>query len=199
MVRPPATRGIAAVCAAFAAFAIAACGGSAATNASTLPKFTEADAAYFDDGVDLVRDPQGVGGLWQAEWERELGERVARAEFVVVAFVHTLRTDVDLDRRTHYRLVAQVERALSGTAPDGDLTLVSREDAPGYVTVQSHHENVLEQKFVVFARRYRDAVGVPVLHWHLAPASEAVLRQVQARLEASSPTFREVRVIERRE
>jgi hypothetical protein len=179
--------------------ALCACAAPEKTDAGTLPVFAETEAAFFDDGVDLVRDPQGVGGLWQEEWERELGERVARGDFVALGRVHTLRTDQDLDRRTSYRIVLSVERTLRGEAPAGDLTLVSREGARGYASVHGNHDRVLEQRFVVFARRYRDAVGAIVTHWHLSPASDAVLKLVNAKLEEASPTFHEVHVIERRE
>lgn len=176
-----------------------ACAEPEKLNAATLPTFGETDAAFFDDGVDLVRDPQGVGGLWQQDWERELGERVTRGDLVAVGLVHTLRTDLDLDRRTSYRLVMSVERTLKGEAPSGDLTLVSREGARGYASVHGNHEGVLQQRFVVFAKRYRDAVGGIVTHWHLSPASDVVLNLAQGKLESVSPTYREVRVIERRE
>lgn len=176
-----------------------ACAEPEKLNAATLPTFGETDAAFFDDGVDLVRDPQGVGGLWQQDWERELGERVTRGDLVAVGLVHTLRTDLDLDRRTSYRLVMRVERTLKGETPRGDLTLVSREGARGYASVHGNHERVLQQRFVVFAKRYRDAVGGIVTHWHLSPASDVVLSLAQSKLESVSPTYREVRVIERRE
>lgn len=176
-----------------------ACAEPQKLDAATLPVFSETDAAFFDDGIDLVRDPQGVGGLWQEDWERELGERVTRGDLVAVGLLHTLRTDLDLDRRTSYRLVMSVDRTLKGEAPTGDLTLASREGAHGYPSVNANHEAMLEQRFVVFARRYRDTVGAIVTHWHLSPASDVVLKLTQAKLESASPSFREVRVIERRE
>lgn len=179
-----------------AAFACAAPGAPAVEE---LPAFDDREAVLFDDGVDLVANPEGVGGRWQEEWEGELEQRVARGETVAVGVVHTLRTDLDLERRTSYRLVFGVQETLKGPTPDGDLTLVSHEAMRGYGSVERSREGLLDQRFVVFVSRFRGADGLPVTHWHLSPSSDAVLRRVREHVAAETPTFREVRVIEHRD
>lgn len=182
-----------------AACVLVACAAPGAPAAEALPTFDVQEAVLFDDGIDLVENPEGVGGRWQEEWESELEQRVARGETVAVGMVHTLRTDLDLERRTSYRLVFRIEETLKGQTPEGDLTLLAHEGARGYTSVDRAREGVLDQRFVVFVSRFRGADGLPVTHWHLSPSSDAVMRRVRERIAQESPTFREVRVIERRD
>lgn len=128
--------------------------------------------AMFENGLDMVRDPEALGGAWLGEWQEDLDERVTHADVVALVTVRTLREDVDLDRNETYRLIAEVDRAYLGELDD-EITLIVAQDEPGYGTVENNERQLLDTQFVAFIKWEETEDGLRA-RWHLSPATEAV-------------------------
>ncbi|MGF1468259.1 MAG: hypothetical protein ACFCGT_19225 [Sandaracinaceae bacterium] len=156
-------------------------GGCGATStgapAAVTSPFTEGDAAVFQNGLDLVGEPDLLAGPWLESWERDLRTRVRAADIVAVVTIQTVRTDIDLEKRETYRLVARVERAFVGEPPP-ELVLVVREDEDGYETVDENHTGILADQFLAFVKYAESDEGPIVPRWHLSPATDQVARRV---------------------
>jgi hypothetical protein len=181
------------------ALALASCGGSQGMHGKMRPssEFTSRDTGLFEDGVDLIEDPQGLEGQWRDDWENDLNERIARSDVIALGSVNTLRTDLDLDHQTSYRVVFAFERGLVGEPPAKELNLVSRSGAPGFSSIERDHANMLNHKFVVFMKYavagQKDETAVAT-HFHLSPPSDVVLERIGTFKESKEPSH--VRVIE---
>lgn len=152
---------------------VTACGGAQPEpeHAATSP-FLESHEAMFENGLDMVRDPDALDGSWLGAWQEELDERVTNADVVALVTVRTLRTDVDLDRNETYRLIASVDRAYLGE-PGEELTLTVRETERGYGTVENNQRRLLDEQFIAFVKWQQTEQGIRA-RWHLSPATEAV-------------------------
>lgn len=145
--------------------------------------FTDQHAAVFENGVDMIRDPEGTDGGWLASWEEDTDRRVTLADVVTVVTVRTLRTDVDLDRNETYRVIVHADRQLLGHL-DEETTLAVRAGETGYASVRSNVDHILEQQFVAFVKWQRGDDGVIRPRWHLSPASDPVVRRVRELLSS---------------
>lgn len=162
------------------------CGGSSEPVRTNVEPFTAAHEPLFENGVDMVRDPEGLDGAWLRTWEDELDRRVTMADVVALVTIRTLRTDVDLDRRETFRLVAHPERVYLGEEQlaDEDLLLSVAEGEGGYGTVANNERRLLDAQFIAFVKWKRDAdTDELVPRWHLSPATEPVATRVRALLE----------------
>ena len=157
-----------------------ACGGSEPILGAP---FTPEDQQYFDDGVDLIGDPESLEGRWREDWATELDQRVRRADSIIYVRIRTLRTDVDLDRRTTYRLFPESERALLGSLPE-DLVLAAREGDAGYAAIRQNEPRILGNALVLFLKWDRpEGAATATARWHLSPATEQVTSRVEYLLE----------------
>ncbi len=155
--------------------------------------FSAEDLRFFDDGIDFVGDPESLEGRWREDWATELDQRIQRADAVVYVRVRTLRTDVDLDRRTTFRLFPIEERALLGSLPE-DLVLSAREGDPGYAAVRQNEQRVLSSPLLLFLKWERpEGASAPVARWHLSPATEQVSARAEYLLERRRGVERERR------
>lgn len=162
------------------------CGGPQEPTVTEIEPFTERHEAVFENGVDMVRDPEALGGTWLRSWEDELDRRVSLADIVALVTIRTLREDVDLDRRQTYRLVADPSRVYLGEDQVGDegLTLSVAEGEGGYGTVANNERRLLDAQFFAFVKWQRDPEnGELVPRWHLSPATDQVASRVRALLE----------------
>jgi len=169
-----------------AALPLLACGGASEPVRTNVEPFTAQHEPLFENGVDMVRDPDALGGGWLGTWEDELDRRVSLADVVALVTIRTLRTDVDLDRRETYRLVAHADRVYLGEEQlaDEDLLLSVAEGQGGYGTVQNNERRLLDEQFIAFVKWQRDAEsGELVPRWHLSPATESVATRVRSLLE----------------
>lgn len=173
-----------------------ACGGPAQVTVSPTSPFSEADALLFDDGVDLMSDPSALGGRWSADWEREFKARVERSDAVLIGEVTTLRTDVDPEQQTTYRLVVRVEEVVRGKVPADEILLSASEGASGYSSVARSMKRIMNKRFVVLLKWYRSTDTKVDAHWHLMPASEPVTRRLTALTTEEVPAMRTVIVHE---
>lgn len=171
------------------------CGGTNAAMVVTGP-FTAEHQTAFENGLDLVDNPTSLEGAWLRDWEEDIDRRVSLSDVVAIVRVTTLRVDVDLDRRETYRLIAHVERQRHGELP-GEVTLVSRQADPGYPTIRTNSERVLNQPFVLFLK-WAEEDGQIIARWHLSPAADRVIRRVNSLVEQRhTPTEDRRRVIVR--
>lgn len=159
-----------------------ACGSSAPVRRQTSP-FTAEHARFFDDGIDFVADPDVLDGRWRDEWADDLLGRVQSSDVIAVVEVDTLRTDTDLDRKTTFRLIGSVDRVLLGDDPGEEVTFAVREGDAGFASVRGNERRILDAQFVAFIKWYEDANRDIKPHWHLAPATRAVLARVDYLIE----------------
>ncbi len=151
--------------------------------APTGSPLTAAEEGYYDDGVDFVGDPEALEGQWRRDWSTELDERVQRSDIIAYVHVQTMRTDVDLDRRTTFRLILAEEQTLLGEFPD-ELTLRSNEGERGYGTLEDNEGRILNERFVLFLKWELPAgADALVARWHLSPHAEQVAQRVEYLIE----------------
>lgn len=175
-----------------AAAVLSACGGSSEEVVQGAP-LTAEEAGYFENGVDFVADPEALEGQWREDWSRELDQRIRRSDVVAYVEIETLRTDVDLDRRTTYRLFVREEQALLGEVP-ADLMLRSKQGDRGYGTLGNNEHRLLNGHFVLFLKwELPEGASELVPRWHLSPNVDSVAQRVEYLLERR----REVQVRER--
>ncbi|MBX3270951.1 MAG: hypothetical protein KF729_11865 [Sandaracinaceae bacterium] len=180
---------------------LAACGGGQVQRSISSP-FTAEHEPIFANGLDLVRDPEGMGGSWLRTWEDELDARVSNADLVLGVTVRTIRHDSDLDRRSTFRLFVHVDHRYYGEVEE-ELVLVTREGEAGFPTVRTNERRLLDQQFVAFVKWQRDEATEEVrARWHLSPATETVVQRVRTLLarhrQIQNPDQSRERVIIRR-
>jgi hypothetical protein len=160
---------------------MAGCGASAVHGKPQVTSpFGVREAQLFEDGVDLIEDPKGLEGQWRDDWENDLNERIAASDLISTGIATTLRTDVDLQKHTSYRVVFAVDRVFKGAKPSSELTLLSIAGAGGYGSIERDRQHMLNRNLVVFLK-YADAPdgkGI-VAHFHLSPPSEVVLARIR--------------------
>ena len=161
---------------------IAACGGGAAEQARTVTPFTAEHELMFENGLDLVRDPEVLEGPWLDTWEEELDARVTMADAVLLVTVATIRQDTDLDRRETFRLIVRVDERYLGEVDD-ELTLVVREGDRGYGSIETNQARMLDQQLIVFIKWQQDEeTGDIRARWHLAQATSQIAARVRGLL-----------------
>jgi hypothetical protein len=156
--------------------------------------FMEADKLLFEDGVDMIGEPDGLTGRWAEDWNTELRDRVQRSDLIALLTVNTLRTEVSPDQRHTHWLVAEVGDVLKGNY-SGELGLAATETSVGFESVERERQNILHKPMVVFAKWVADDAGVVRAHWHLAPATKNIVSAVRLSLAGAPPST--VDVIER--
>ena len=163
---------------------LAACGGGGGGASSTHPSspFTAEHAKFFDDAVDLIREPGVLGGRWAEEWDEDLRGRVGYADLVARVVVQTLRTDTDLEHRNTYHLVCPINEALRGEKPGDSIEVSVSEGSGGFETVARNERRIVDGRFVLFVKWYGDDAGEVKSHWHLTPATRDLVAQVKQML-----------------
>ena len=131
----------------------------------------------FDHGVDFVAALQGLEGRWREDWDRDLHERVGGADYIGVVHIETLLTETDPAQRVTHRLRSRTKRSLFREAKDPQLKV--SEGQPGFGTVHDNLQRVQARDFVVYLKWYVDDVGEPSAHFHLSPASEAIVAETE--------------------
>ncbi len=161
--------------------ALGACAtGSTVTAPTTGTPLSAEDRRFFDDGVDFVGDPAVLEGRWRDDWsERARQPRHPRGHRLLHVRVRALRTDVDLERRTTYRLLVDEQESILGELPD-EQGLASVEGDGGYITIEGNEERILDEEFVLFLRWEQPSPDAPVrARWHLSPHTEEVTARVE--------------------
>lgn len=159
---------------------LTACGAGAVAVRVTSPT-TPAELRVFDHGVDLVDDPEMLAGQWRESWGEELQNRVGASDLIELVRINSAQATRIPDQGASYRLDVEPDRALLGEATDVDL--VSTEGDGGYVSIDRNQTRLLSTDFVLFIKWYRADDGTTVAHWHLSPATPAVVQRVTFLLE----------------
>ena len=162
------------------------CGSSGRGGREVSSPFTQAHAALFDDGVDLIGNPEALEGRWEEEWSREFDQRAEASDVVFAAKVRTIHVDVNIDRSESLRLMLGVQRTIKGALEASDLSLLAHENTAGYSTLERNKERLLDQTFIVFVKYAQEEEQV-VAHFHLVPPSRAVLERVEALEQGRRP------------
>jgi hypothetical protein len=158
-----------------AGLGLAACGASVPAVRVTSPT-TPAELRVFDHGVDLVDDPEILAGQWRESWGEELQTRVGGSDVIELVRVNSAQATRIPDRGASYRLDIEPDRALFGEAVDVDL--LSTEGEGGYVSVDRNQTRLLSTDFVLFIKWYQAEDGTIAAHWHLSPATPAVVQRI---------------------
>ena len=161
--------------------AVTGCGG-VVTHVQSSP-FTSEDAALFDQGISYLAEPGSLGGAWEADWRESLEGRVQRADAIAVVTGHTYREDLTPTREQLCRLSMTVERTLFGELEEA-VDLVTRQEDPGYPTVEGRERQILERSFVLFIKwRERTGAGGEAIAveaaFHMEPGSDSVVARVE--------------------
>jgi hypothetical protein len=151
------------------------CGGSGKRVAQP-GEFTEQHAVIFDDGVDLIEDPDSLQGRWRTDFEVELDQRFEDADLVAHGKVTTVREEIDPESNASFHLLFRVGKTYKGSAGRDEISLAAREGAAGYASVAQHRQHIMEREMVVFVRRAVGEDGAVTPHFHLMPPSPAVTR-----------------------
>jgi hypothetical protein len=156
------------------------CAGSVPGPEVTSP-FTARDEKLFDDGLDLMEDPDALHGQWREDWEHELSDRLERADAIVEGEVVAVHADTNPDKRVNYRVVMNVRKVHRGHLGEGvtEVALISREGAVGYGSIASNPQRILRLPFVAFMK-YVEAPLRPFAHFHMTPPSIALRRGLAA-------------------
>lgn len=158
------------------ASALSACGGSQKKTEYT--PATPEQLRVFEHGVDFVAALEGIEGRWREDWDRELQERVGAADFIGVVKIETLLTETDPEQVVTHRLVGRVGRTIAGKA-EKTLELRVRESDGGFATIHDNVARIQAREFLAYVKWYRDDAGERAAHFHLSPASDAVVGETE--------------------
>ena len=154
--------------------------------------FTETDLKLFDDGVDLVADPDGLAGRWADDWNTEMRDRVGRSDLIALVDVSTVLTDTSPEGRTTHRVVVTVEKALKGKPPTSELNLSSADGAVGFPTIDSSKGRLLHMRLLLLLKWVDEPDGSVSSHFHLASGADKVVSRVFAHIERDRPQDRTI-------
>jgi hypothetical protein len=169
-----------AIAIAVASVAAVGCGGSFAVGR---PWDAAAEATVFDDGIDVVDDPEKLSGEWAFRARQDLDARSNLADLVAVVNITSVQTTKDVDGTEARRIDTRVMSILYGTTPDKTLVLKSSSTALGNSLI-IRHEGRLSGEFIVFLRWFEQEDGTIGHHFHCSPSSPAILENVRKYVRA---------------
>jgi len=140
------------------------------------------EARFFDDGIDLIKQPSKLGGEWAYNHDEELDARVNLGDLTAVVQVLTVQTTTDLDGKEAKRIEAQFTDVWYGETPTPKVFLQSSKDSLGYPLIL-RHERHLTGEFLIFIRWFDREDGTLGHHFHLSPASTEMRKKVQHMIE----------------
>jgi hypothetical protein len=152
-----------------------ACGG-AAKQTKVTPTTPEQERV-FEHGVDFVATLEGLEGRWREGWDRDLYERVGGADYIGVVHIDAVLTGTDPEQRITHRLGTRIKRSLHGDTKE--LQLRVREGQPGFGSVHDNLQRIQARDFVAYVKWYVDSDGERAAHFHLSPASEAIVTETE--------------------
>lgn len=156
----------------------AACGAhGAAASRSSVP-LSAREQMLFEDGADLLENPDVLQDRWKADYDRELDERIAASDLIALGVVTNVRSDLDPDGKTNFRLLFSVERVLAGEAESTELSLTSLDGAAGSSTIRNDRAQLLQRPMVVFVKYGAGNDGLATAHFHLALRSKTIEARV---------------------
>ena len=136
---------------------------------------------FFDDGVDLIKDPSKISGEWAYRYENELDGRVQLADMVAEIDIFSIQTTRNVDNVEAKRIEVSIENILLGDAPEKSVVLESTRLSPGHELLL-RYESHLSGRFLLFIRWFANENGTLSHHFHLSPASDRVKSEVLKRI-----------------
>ncbi|MFO8070986.1 MAG: hypothetical protein R6V85_03840 [Polyangia bacterium] len=158
--------------------AVAGCGGGFALGEPWEP----GEARFFDDGVDLMKQPSKLSGQWAYDQQQELDGRVTLADLIAVVEIGSVQTTTDLEGREAKRIEIEIVEKLYGEKPSDTLSLESNRESVGYPLVL-RHERHLRGEFIAFLRFFEGEDGQRAQRFHLSPASAEMRKLVREKVE----------------
>lgn len=149
-------------------------------------RWDEREARFFDDGIDLIEDPDSATGIFGFHQKDLLEGRIQLSDFIAVVNVQTVRTSTTVDRIEIKHIDVTIEKKLYGNRPEKRVSLRSEPSTRGYALIR-RHEASLSGRFILFSRWFEDktkSTATPEIayHFHLTPASPFMLAEVKHRL-----------------
>ena len=169
-----------------------ACGGSKQATGPDSPLNAE-QVALFEDGVDMLADPNALQDTWRSDWERETRARIAQSDQIVLGDVTTVRTQEDPGQAVSYYVVMSVKKTLLGEPAGSELVLTSRESSAGYGNLGDQRDRLLRLSVVAFLKHAREG-GRDVSHFHLVIPSQPLFAAIDEHTKGKG-SGHEVRVI----
>ncbi len=157
--------------------ALAGCGGGFALGEPWEP----GEARFFDNGVDLMKQPSKLSGQWAYDQQQELDGRVTLADLIAVVEIGSVQTTTDLEGREAKRIEVDIVDRLYGEAPSDTLSLESGRESIGYPLLL-RHERHLSGEFIAFLRFFEGEEGQRAQRFHLSPASPEVRKLVREKV-----------------
>ncbi|HMI94435.1 MAG TPA: hypothetical protein VK509_23845, partial [Polyangiales bacterium] len=136
------------------------CGGSKAGGPGAQFPLTPQQAVLFEDGVDMLADPNALQDTWRSDWDQETRERIAQSDQIVLGDVTTVRTQEDPGQAVSYYVVMSVSRTLLGEAVGSELVLTARESAAGYGKLGEQRDQLLRKSVVAFVKYAKEGERV---------------------------------------
>jgi hypothetical protein len=134
--------------------------------------------------------PDTYSSEYAEDVRNEVKGRIALADAVVRLRVDAVQTSRDRNELEQKRIATTPLEILQGSIPAEPLILISTSDARGYELLR-RHENHLRGEQLAFIRFFTNDDGTTGHHFHLSPASEAMLSIVAELIEARRKTDRE--------
>jgi hypothetical protein len=156
----------------------AGCGGGFKVGSPWNPN----EARFFDDGIDLIKQPSKLGGEWAYNHEEELDARINLGDLTALVSVLTVQTTTDIEGKEAKRIEAQIVEEWYGKSPTETVFLQSSKASLGYPLIL-RHERHLTGKFLVFIRWFDEEDGSLGHHFHLSPASTEMRKKVQGMID----------------
>jgi hypothetical protein len=167
----------------FIALFFAGCG---AKSAPIGEPWNSRDAVYFDDGADLIVDPNALSGAIGREQKDSLEARIQLSDLVAVIEIYSLHTEKNVDKKESKRIEVNSIDTMYGSFPRGSLPLKTASSSPGY-ELMVRHEAHLAGNFILFYRGFqeieenKEKIGC---HFHLTKASPELIQYIKLRLKA---------------
>jgi hypothetical protein len=160
----------------------AGCGGAFS---SVGPPWRSEDAQFFDDGIDLIENPTVLSGAWGDRQKNWTEGRIQLADVVAAVEISAVQSEVDVDKNEARRIDAVVSDILYGSLKDRQVSLKSPSASPGFGSIL-RNEKQLNGRFILFYRTFEiqgeDGEKALGHHFHLSPASSALLEYVTQRV-----------------
>ena len=165
-------------------FLCGACGPPAARRIRPSSPYLAQHASFLDDNIDLIRDPEGLGGRWASEWATDLRGRIGYADLIARVRVESITVETDAEQRRRMHINAHVMERHRGRVPtDRKVTLLVAEGTESWQAVSEHEDELLSGRFIAFIKWFTDGQGEIRNHWHLSPSSQALAQTIRTAIE----------------
>ena len=153
--------------------------------------FSDSERRFFDDGLDVVENLDGIQGQFGFEEREALDARCNLSDVIAEITIVSVQDTEGVGGVAEKRIRIKVDRVIYGDMTGDELNLTSSANALGY-TLLKRYETSLSGGKLLFLRTFEPAEGSEQSghHFHLSPDSEAMKKSVvtliDKRVEAES-------------